>query len=561
MISTATMTAFCLSGIRDRLWGGILNKARRGELKLHLPVGLVYDPEGKVVLDPNTGVAEAIHNLFETFRHRRSANRTLRWLRANDILLPSRPIHDHGQLRWNDARYTMVLNILRNPRYAGCYAFGKVGRTTYADGRVVRKKRKQEDWTVCIPDFHEGFISWKEYQRNQRQLEENRLSYPKSGQRQSPPRNGSALLQSRAFCGQCGGRMTTKYISANPKFKRGKEMHYMCMVGKLAKARKCCQRMRGEAIDAAVSSFVVKAVNQHSIDLAIAFQERVKADFAKADRQRALLIDDLRHRADQAERRYLNIDNSRRMVADRLEELWNNALLAVEKAEDERERQTRAFEQKLSNENASRIRELAQDFAVAWNAKTTENIDRKRMLGLLVEDAMLTRTGHTVSVQLRMRGGKTVELEPVKLLRPGHGVPKAPAETIAEVIRLAGSQHDKAIADELNRRGFKGARGKPMTSFKVTSLRHYLGIPSYLEHRQHVLREEGWSTAAELSTMSGIEVRAVRERAKRGESVERTGFRIGKRPHYMYRLVKAEGESPESPFRNQENEKDYGSPG
>lgn len=207
-----------------------------------------------------------------------------------------------------------------------------------------------------------------------------------------------------------------------------------------------------------------------------------------------------------------------------------------EKVEIERRRQAEAFQHKTTPEQTRRIEELTTDFAAVWSAPTIGNAERKRMLALMVEDVTLTRAGHSVSVQLRMRGGKAVELEPVKLHRPGDRVAKTPSATVAEVARLTSDMPDKAIAEELNRRGFMTCHGKPLTGQSIASLRHYHGLSSHLQLRQQALHDQGWSTAGEISATLGIGVRALRARSYRGTWVERKTFTIGQRSFSMYRL-------------------------
>ena len=194
---------------------------------------------------------------------------------------------------------------------------------------------------------------------------------------------------------------------------------YICEFDKTEYGTQKCQSMPGETVDAAVADFVIDAVNQRNIAVTLAVQEQVATDFAKADRHRVQQIERLNHAADSTRQRYFFVEPGNRLVATTLEREWNSALLAVEQAEADRERQSEAFERLMTDEQTRRIEELAWDFATAWESPAHDNADRKRMLALLVEDVTLTRVDRSVSVQLRMRGGKTVELDPVALAGPG----------------------------------------------------------------------------------------------------------------------------------------------
>ncbi len=528
---------FELHSIRDRLLGGMLNKAQRGELRLILPTGFEYDPSGEVVLDPDVQVTEAITHVFETFRRTRSAKATQTWLLSNGILLPSRPLGAKRELVWSAARYSRVLTMLKNPRYAGCYVWGRFDCRRDRNDRPVSRLRPQDEWKVCLPDMHVGFISWEEYLRNQRQLADNCTSRVSGDTRQSAPRNGAALLQSRVICGLCGRRMMTRYSPSSARRKRAARRHYVCTYDKFEYGRQNCQRMRGEEIDAAVADFVIAAVNRRSLAVTLAVREQVREDFAKADRQRAQQVERLNHAADNARQRYFAVEPGNRLVAATLEREWNAALLAVEQAEAERTRHAEVFGRVMTDEQTRRIENLARDFATAWESPAHDNADRKRMLALLVEDVTLTRMDRSVSIQLRMRGGKTVELEPVTLAGPGNLASRTPQKTVAEITRLTADMGDRDIAETLNQRGFTGSRGKPLTRMTVASLRSYLGLPSHLTRQRQALREQGWHTAGELGAELGIPPRTVQDRGHRGDSgVERTTFAIGTRTFSMYRM-------------------------
>ena len=529
------MYEFELHGIRDRLIGGIRNKAERGELRLHLPTGFEYDPSGAVVLDADVQVTEAITHVFEAFRRTRSANATKNWLLSNGIMLPSRPVKTTRDVVWSTARYSRVLTILKNPRYAGCYTWGRFKYGRNENDNDSRHLLPQDKWQVCLPDVHVGFISWEDYLRNQQQIVNNRLNWGSAGSRQSVPRKGAALLQSRVICGLCGRKMMTRYSPGCTRWKRAAQRYYLCCYDKLEYGKQRCQRIPGEKIDAAVAEFVIDAVNQRSLAVTLAVHEQVCADFAKADRQRCQQIERLNHVTENARQRYFLIEPGNRLVAATLEREWNDALLAVEEAEAERERHAKAFKCLMTDEQTRRIKDLAQDFAIAWGSPAHDNAERKRMLALLVEDVTLTRTDRSVTVQLRMRGGKTVELEPMTLPGPGNLKSKTPPDTVAEIARLTAKMGDREIAETLNKRGFTGSRGKPLTKTSVVSLRHYRGLPSHLARRRQALREQGWHTPEELSAKLGISARALIERGRRDISIERKTFNVGERTCSMVR--------------------------
>jgi DNA invertase Pin-like site-specific DNA recombinase len=119
-----TMSEAELHFIRARLQGGILSKARRGELAMPLPVGLVCDPTGKVALDPDQGVQRALRQLFDTFERTGSARAVVYAFNRDGLLFPSRIRSGErkGELAWGPLSHWRVLRTLHNPRYAGAFA-------------------------------------------------------------------------------------------------------------------------------------------------------------------------------------------------------------------------------------------------------------------------------------------------------------------------------------------------------------------------------------------------------------------------------------------------------
>ena len=153
-----TISEFELEGIKARLIGGQRSKAARGELRISLPIGLAYDEDGKVVLDGDRQIVEAIRLVFQAFRDKGSAMATAKWFRAEGLRLPSRPQSGpaRGELHWNLPDHARVTRVLKNPRYAGAFSYGRTTQRRQAAGNVQHVTLPREQWQVCIPDLHEG---------------------------------------------------------------------------------------------------------------------------------------------------------------------------------------------------------------------------------------------------------------------------------------------------------------------------------------------------------------------------------------------------------------------
>ena len=534
-----TMSEFELQGIRARLVGGQKSAAARGVLKMALPIGLAYNDSDEVVFDPDRSVADAIRGVFDGFRRMGSAMAVVKWMHRENIVLPSRPRSgpSRGQLRWALPSFSQVRQILRNPRYAGAFVYGRTRREPQADGTVRYRSVPREEWEVLIRNAHAGFIDWDEYLRNQAALAANAAAFLPAPSRVAAPRKGAALLQSRVICGHCGRRMGPLYTSARSARNLPARYFYVCKHQLVRYGRKVCQTIRADLVDAALSRFVVDAMNRENIDLAIAVQEQVRTEFAEADRQRARRIEAIRYEADLARRRFFAVDPQNRLVAATLEAEWNGRLRELDEACREREARAAARHAELSNVQVERIRALTRDFGRVWSAPATTNTDRKRLLGLLIEDATLSRDGHEVKVELRMRGGKALTLDTVHLPRPMAQVRKTPPATLTALAELLETHTDEAAARELNRTGHRNWKGESYSAKRVRYTRHSYRLPSFLERERTRLRAKGFESAPELAVRIGFTPGTVRTigRAPDDDRIERAVIATGGRRYCMYR--------------------------
>ena len=244
-----TMSEAELHFIRARLIGGQRSKARRGELRMGLPVGLVYDPAGKVVLDPDTGVQQAIRHVFTLFARTGSARAAVQQFNADGLLFPVRVrtgAHK-GELAWMPLQHWRVLRTLHNPRYAGAFAYGRRRERLGANGKKTLETLPREQWIALIPNAHPGYISWDQYETNQKLLLGNATAHG-DDRAAGPAREGTALLQGLAICGRCGRRMTVRYHT-----RRGIEVpDYQCMSRCIQDGGQRCQNVPGAVVDEAI---------------------------------------------------------------------------------------------------------------------------------------------------------------------------------------------------------------------------------------------------------------------------------------------------------------------
>jgi len=509
--------------LRARLQGGYLAKARRGELQIRLPVGLVYEEAGPVRLDPDRQVQDAVRLLLDTFRRTGSAGATFRAFHAQGLRFPCRPAHGphQGELVWQPLSYSRTLDVLHNPRYAGAYVLGRTRQRQLGNGRRVTRQLAREEWSVLLQGAHEGYISWDQFEENQRRLRANNWR-TRSGGGTTPPREGSALLQGVALCGVCGRRMVVRYCQ-----RQGRRVpYYRCYRGPQRFPGDKCQEIPGATIDAAVSQLVVEAITPMALEVTVSVQEELAARFEEADRLRREQVERARYEAEATRRRYLRVDPDNRLVADSLEADWNDKLRALSQAQEEYERQRGADEGMLSPDERQRIAALATDFPTLWQAPSTDDRDRKRMLRLLVEDVTLIKGAEALAVHVRFRGGDTRSLS---LPRP---VPSwktwlTPKEAIHQIDQLLDDHTDAETAKALNQRGFRSGKGNPFQPDVVAHIRRQYGLKSHYER----LRKRGMMTADEVLSQAGITHQTL-HRWRREGRVQAQAYNDN--PQYLY---------------------------
>lgn len=502
-----TMSEAELHVLKARLQGGILNKARRGELELPLPIGLVYTADDRVVLDPDRQIQGTVRLLFETFRETGSACAVVRRMRGQNIVFPRRIRRGigKGDVLWSAIDHSRVLQILHNPRYAGAFAYGR-SRTAYnARLRPVQRRVPQADWQVLILDAHEGYISWAEFERNQLTLEHNAAGWS-PGLRGRIPRQGGALLQGRLLCGRCGARMRVHYELLDGRLRQ----YYLCNEAVVRHAGKHCQWARGMAVDEAVSALLLQTVAPAAIEVALAVQQEIAQRVQQAAALRQAQLQRARYEAELARRRYLKVDPENRLVADALEADWNAKLRQLDALHREHERQHTGDRRLLDEAARERILALASDFPRIWNDERTLAVERKRMLALLIEDVTLF-VGEQIDIHVRWRGGRTQSLS-VPRPKPMAVIRKTSPQVVALVDELLETSTDRQIAQRLNELGHRNWRGEPFTMKKVILVRHAYGLESRFER----LRGRGMLTGEEIARQLGVSTTTVHQLGRQG---------------------------------------------
>lgn len=493
--------------LKARLQGGIRNKARRGELKIPLPIGLVYAPDDTVVLDPDQQIKQSIRLLFETFREAGSAMGVVKRFRRERLEFPRRIRRGigKGDLIWGAMNHSRVLQILHNPRYAGAFVYGRTQGGRDATLRQITRKVPREDWQVLIHDAHVGYITWDEFERNQTILTSNAGAFG-NGRRGRVAREGVGLLQGRVVCGLCGARMRVRYQRVGGKQKP----YYQCTEASVRYAGKLCQSIRGIHIDDAISALLLKTVAPVALEVALAVQDEIAGRIEQAEALRHAALERARFEAELARRRYLKVDPDNRLVADALEADWNERLRSLDLLQQQQERQ-RTTDQKLLDDDArEKIMALTTDFPRVWNDPRTPAIERKRMVALLIEDVTLMK-GEEVAVHVRFRGGRIHSFTVPRPL-PMSRVRQTRPEVIQMLDHLLETYTDREAAKRLNQAQHRNWRGQTFTAKKVSWVRRSYGLKSRFER----LRARGLLTGAELAAQLGVSSTTIHTRGRQG---------------------------------------------
>lgn len=468
-----TMSEAELHLLRSRLDAGLRHKAARGELRQLLPVGLDYDADGRIVLSRDEAVRAAIAAVFARFSDHGSARQVLLSLRADGLLLPRRSAGS-PRTRWVEATYPAVHDFLSNPAYAGAFVFGrrKIRRHVDSSGAVVARESEvpMEEWEVCIPEHHPGYISWPTYLANLQRLRANWRA-PR-GEGGGAIREGVALLQGLVVCAKCGRRMRVHYSGTVPR--------YACMQALvLYGAGRTCQSVSGRRLEAVVLEEVFALLEPASLAATAAALAEAEADHAQRIRAFELAVERARYEAERARRQFDAVEPENRLVARGLEREWEARLVAVRQAEADLSAQRSRRPATLTAEEQTWLSHAGADLRAVFEVETTTTRERKQLLRLLIKEVVVSvnRGAKEARGHILWEGGTTTD---IVFPLPRRGIDSAirtDSEVLERIRRLAAHYDDATIARLLGRQHVLSATGLPFTRERVGSLRRKNGIP------------------------------------------------------------------------------------
>jgi len=489
------ISEFELSILRSRMLEAARAKARRGELRISVPIGYVWHRELGLDFDPNQRLQEVIRLIFARFRELGSARQVFLVLRTDKIHFP-RPSDGRTLVSfdWTLIRYRNVISVLKNPFYAGAYVYGKSEkRTVIQDGRAHRSYghgRPFDDWEVLIKDHHKGYIDWEEFERNQKQLAAN--AYGKAGDVKSG-RGGPALLAGLLTCARCGRRLSIAYRGHAPR-----QTVYRCNSLEMTGAEVRCMTLGGSRVDAAIVGELLRAVQPMAIEAALEAERMHLQTLNEQQRILVLELQQARYDATLAERRYAACDPENRLIGAQLEKSWESALHRVQACQVRLDAVCTPAPDSIA---ATDFTGLAEDLEAAWNAPGVTTRARQQLVRALIADivADVDEKGREVILTIHWHGGQHSQLR-VRKPRTGEHGRRTTEEALAVIRSMSCRWSDQDIAASLNRMGMRTGQGMTWNAHRVSSVRREHGIHAY----RSAEKNGEWLTMSEAAKLVGV---------------------------------------------------------
>jgi len=506
-----TMSELEVSTFRQRSQEAIRQKARRGEYYNRIAEGYLLRDGGHLEKDPDEQVRHAIELVFEKFRALGSVRQVFLWFRQEGIQLPRPP---HGQLDradWVPATPSSITRILKDPAYAGVYAFGRTKRRVILENgrkRVVKQKRlRPEDWEVFIPDHHESYLTWQEYLKNQETVAHNRNQLGEAVR--GSARRGKGLLAGMVRCGRCGRKMRVRY--SGRRSCSSSVVYYFCCASQREEiGKQICSLFGGVTVELAVAEAVLDAlapIHMKALDCA---QGKAEKKQLEEQKQFEFELERARFEADRCRRQFSAVEPENRLVARTLEARWNKALERVGQLEQELAKSATTT-RTLSAEDREKLANLACDLPRLWNHEAAPFDLKKRILRAVIKEIVVYVEKKVLRVLIHWQGGQHTELS-LRKRKTGEHRWKTEESTLDLIGQLARLMSDKQIAAQLNRMGIKTAKGHTWTRSRVGNFRKVNDIPNYTPGERQA---RGELTIEEVAEKLGVSYSTVQRMIQR----------------------------------------------
>jgi len=497
-----------LSTIRARLTAGLLNKARRGDLALALPTGLIREPSGQVVKHPDREVQSRLELVFETFLRVQSVTKVVRYLNDHELRVPRRDYF--GDIHWRTPTIATVATILKNPAYAGAFVYGrtrvvpKIGATH----EHTPRRLPVTEWKIRIPDKYPAYIAWSTFEKIQAMIQDNYSEYDKNKTR-GVPRPGKALLHGLVYCGECGHKMLVQYKGGT---------RYICNFLRQKYQVPVCQCLPADPVDDYVVKTFFEALAPMELDVytqALAASDREQEQVRRAHQQQ---LERLRYQARLAERQYQKSDPDNRLVTAELEKRWETTLQDLKHAEEEWQRLAAQQGKSIAIDPALReaFADAARGLPELWQQGVLSQRHKKALLRCLIDKVVIHRSApDTVQTRIVWRGGEATSTAiPVMVASVARLSCGREMERVALELARQG-QSDETIAAELTRRGDRSPRERTVipNTVRRIRLRHRLLRPRPGSRPRRV---PGKLTAPEVAQALGVQVHWLYQRLDHG---------------------------------------------
>jgi excisionase family DNA binding protein len=462
---------------RQRSQDAIRLKAGRGEYYTRIPEGYVLRGVGRLEKDPDEQVRRAVELVFSKFRELGSARQVSLWFRQEQIPMPRRGSPLADPVDFVPATVWRITRLLKDPAYAGVYAFGRTRRrVVLIEGRKrqVKQQRRPDQWQVLLQDHHEGYIPWQEYLTNQERLEQNRNALGEAVLGAARP--GKGLLGGLVRCGHCGRKMRVQYSGRRS---RGcLVVYYYCVAAERETVGKqVCRIFGGVTVEQAVVEAVLDALAPVGMEAMLEAAAQLATRRTEKQRQVEMELERARYEADRRARQYGQVEPENRLVARTLETRWNEAMDRVRVLEHQCA-QLSDEPELVSAKEQEPLQRLALDLPRLWHHPAAPFDLKKRILRTVLKEIVVYVEGSWLRVLIHWQGGQHSELS-LRKRRTGQHRWTTAVETVDLIRHLARRMSDQQIAAQLNRLGIKTAKGHTWTRVRVGNFRTIHEIPNY----------------------------------------------------------------------------------
>lgn len=500
------MSEMELHMIRSRLTAGLLNKAKRGDLTLMLPVGLVRDQTGTARKDPNQEVQSRLDLIFSSFLQVKSASKVLRLFNDQGLLIPRQD--RFADVVWKNPTVSSIIAVLKNPAYAGAFVYGRTKTLRPPGRRAVQKKLPMNQWRIRVNDKYPPYISWETYEKIQTMLKDNYSQYDRNKSR-GVPRPGSALIHGIVYCGECGHKMVVQYKTST---------RYICNFLRQQHGSPVCQYIPADPVDKKVVELFFAALSPVEIDIYAQAMDQNKQADEQLNRAHVQQTERLRYEAALAKRQYMQVDPENRLVASELEKRWEDCLRELKRAEEALSQHSIApvIPLKITAQLKEAFTQIGKKLPEIWNTGTLSHKHKKELIRCLIDKVIIHRARRDlIHTRIVWRGGATTSFD---ISIPVGSLAELPRLEEMEQKILNSSQHgklDEDIANELSAEGFRSPMSNYLLPSTVKGIRLKHGI-MLKRSQSHPRRIAGHLTVPEIAKVLDITRHWIYDRIHKG---------------------------------------------